>query len=151
MRKILKHSLFGACMGICIGFLCALFFSLSYQTLYFMPSTSEFVNHFSSNTLATASATLLWACIGILFSVSPLLFSIAQWSITRQTIVHFVLTFVVFTPLAILAGWFPLNAFWLSSYILIFVGIYIVMWIISMRHAKKEISELNRLLMKKNR
>lgn len=149
MKKILNLSLSGVSLGICIGFLFALSFSLSYQTSYFMPSTPEFVNHFSSNTLATAASALLWACMGILSSVSPLVFRIEKWSITRQTIVHFVITFVFFTPLAILAGWFPLNIFWLISYTLIFLVIYVVMWLIFMRRAKREISDLNQLLFKR--
>lgn len=151
MKKILNHGLSGASLGICVGFLFALSFSFRYQTSYFIPSTPEFVDHFSSNTLATAVSALLWACMGILFSISPLVFGIGQWSITRQTIVHFVITFVFFTPLAILAGWFPLNAFWLISYTLIFLAIYVVMWLIFMRRAKKEISDLNHLLLKRKK
>ena len=148
MKKILNHVLSGASLGICIGFLFALSFSFINQTSYFMPSTPEFVNHFASNTLATAVSALLWACMGIVFSVSPLVFGIEQWSITRQTIVHFVITFVFFTPLAILAGWFPLNTFWLIGYTLIFLAMYVLMWLIFMHRARKEINDLNKLLLK---
>lgn len=38
---------------------------------------------------------------------------------------------------------------WLISYTLIFLAIYVVMWLIFMRRAKREISDLNHLLLKR--
>ncbi|MCF7523552.1 DUF3021 domain-containing protein [Levilactobacillus brevis] len=66
--------------------------------------------------------------IGLLFGLTSLIFFNEDWSIARQTIWHFGLSYLGFTPLAILAGWFPLNVTWLLLYTLIFIGIYLVIW-----------------------
>ncbi|MGJ3846447.1 DUF3021 domain-containing protein [Levilactobacillus brevis] len=137
----------GAFLGLSIGFICALFFSLTNHATTFMPSSPDFVAHLSSNTMATLAAAGLWAAIGLLFSLTSLIFFNEHWSIARQTIWHLGLSYLGFTPLAILAGWFPLNVTWLLLYILIFVGIYLVIWTYSMLRARKTVQHLNDVLL----
>ncbi|MCT3573703.1 DUF3021 domain-containing protein [Levilactobacillus brevis] len=136
----------GVFLGLSIGFLCALCFSLIYLAPTFMPSSPAFVTRFSSNTMATLVAAGLWATIGLLFGLTSLIFLNEHWSIARQTIWHFGLSYLGFTPLAILAGWFPLNVTWLLLYTLIFVGIYLVIWTYSMLRARKTVRHLNDVL-----
>lgn len=136
----------GVFLGLSIGFLCALCFSLIYHAPTFMPSSPAFVTRFSSNTMATLVAAGLWATIGLLFGLTSLIFLNEHWSIARQTIWHFGLSYLGFTPLAILAGWFPLNVTWLLLYTLIFVGIYLVIWTYSMLRARKTVRHLNDVL-----
>ncbi|KEP86965.1 membrane protein [Oenococcus oeni IOEB_0501] len=146
MKKIISKILFGIPAGICIGFVIALTFSFVYQSQNFVPSAPRFVGHFSSNTLATAVSLIFWACMGIVFSISGMTFEKDEWSITRQTIVHFAITYIGFTPLAILAGWFPLNIFWMISYTLIYLIVYVIIWFVSMLIAKEKIEELNKII-----
>ncbi|MGV1143727.1 DUF3021 family protein [Staphylococcus aureus] len=47
------------------------------------------------------------------FTYGNLIFTDTDWSITKQTVVHFILMMILFVPLAILAGWFHLNL-WIS-------------------------------------
>ncbi|QEA57857.1 DUF3021 domain-containing protein [Weissella sagaensis] len=149
MKKIINIILSGTIIGICIGFLIALTFSLIGQTSHFVPSAPTFVNHFSTNTMATAVSAILWSCTGILFRSASLIFTVDKWSITHQTILHFVITFIIFTPLAVLAGWFPLNISALITFTIIFVVTYIILWSNFMHKAQQEVKELNSLL--KNR
>ena len=51
--------------------------------------------------------------------------------------------YALFTPLAIAAGWFPLNAAWLAIYTAIWFAVYIVLWGIAYLIGKKEILALN--------
>ncbi|MCP9311975.1 DUF3021 domain-containing protein [Liquorilactobacillus satsumensis] len=150
MKKIIKYTLVGIPTGVFIGFMIALIFSFIYRTNNFVPSAPTFVSYFSSNTMATAVSALLWAGMGTVFSVSSLIFEKERWSVTRQTTIHFCVSYVGFTPLAILAGWFPLNAAWLGGYTLIFSGVYLIMWCVFMLAAKNAIFELNQLVAQKN-
>ncbi|GAX03969.1 hypothetical protein IWT140_01603 [Secundilactobacillus pentosiphilus] len=144
--KVIGHMISGAVIGITIGFMMALVFSVLNQTATFMPSTPEFVARFSNNLMATIVSAGLWALMGIVFDVtSYLIFEKSQWSITHQTIVHFIVTYVCFTPLAIIADWFPVQHYFLS-YTLEFVIIYVMMWFISMQIAKAKVRRLNQLL-----
>ncbi|MBZ2405850.1 DUF3021 domain-containing protein [Liquorilactobacillus hordei] len=149
MKKIILQILFGITVGIFIGFTTALTFSFIYQSKYFSPSAPHFITFFSSNIMATAISAILWSFMGILFSLSSMIFEKENWSITRQTITHLIVSYLGFTPLAILAGWFPLTVLWLISYTIIFLIIYLIIWSISMLTAKKEIEELNQLISNK--
>lgn len=146
MKKISSRIIFGSFTGITIGFLIALAFSFIYRSSNFVPSTPLFMRHFVTNTQATAVSAVLWMLMGIVFSVSSLIFEQEKWSITKQATVHFLVSYLGFTPLALLAGWFPINFDWLSFYTLIFILIYAMIWLASMITAKKEVDRLNRLI-----
>ncbi|HAT54351.1 MAG TPA: DUF3021 domain-containing protein [Lactobacillus sp.] len=143
MKKIVHYLTQGATIGIAVGFLISLVFSFIYQSKDYAPSAPIFMAHFSSSTIATAVSGLLWALIGCVFGVSSLVFEQDQWSITKQTVVHFLITYIGFTPLAILCGWFPLNFFWLLFFTITFIIIYVIIWAISMISARREIQAFN--------
>ncbi|MDF7669157.1 DUF3021 domain-containing protein [Lactobacillus sp. ESL0703] len=149
-KKIIRYGCSGILSGIAIGFVIALCCNLIDQTNYFMPSNPPFLHRFSSVTLATLISTILWAMMGFLGGASALIFMQEKWSITKQTVIHFIVTFCLFTPLAILAGWFPLNFLWLSLYTLVFVIVYAIIWYTSMLKAKKQISKINRAIKENN-
>lgn len=144
--KFIWRMIQGGLIGILVGFMLALLFSVWHHASMFMPSSPAFIAHFSSQLMATIVSVGLWALMGIVFRVASLLiFTIDRWSITRQTIVHFLVTYVFFTPLAIAAGWFPLGQF-LISYSIEFVLIYIISWLSAMQVARHTVRQLNRLL-----
>jgi len=146
MKKFGKTLLSGGLIGITFGYLIALLFSTLFQADYLFPSAPRFVSHFSSPLLATQISTLLWILIGEVWTFSSWLFEIERWSITKQTIMHCLCSYVGMTPLAILCGWFPLNFFWLTAYTGIYILIYAVIWTIEMYFARRNISQLNILL-----
>ncbi|WEV37175.1 DUF3021 domain-containing protein [Lactobacillus sp. ESL0677] len=145
-KKILRYGCSGILPGIAIGFLVALSFNLAYQTTDFIPSSTTFINHFHSVTLATLISAILWALMGFLGGAASLVFMQEKWNITKQTIIHFIVMFCLFTPLAILAGWFPLNFLWLSFYTITFIIVYAIIWYTSMLKAKKQVAKLNEVI-----
>ncbi|WP_311407436.1 DUF3021 domain-containing protein [Liquorilactobacillus uvarum] len=149
-RKILKIVISGIPVGITIGLLISLFFSYVYGLENYFPSAPRFIERFERPLNALAISIVLWALIGILFSVSSLIFEKENWSITRQTITHFLVTFGGFTPLAILSGWFPLQWGVFIFFTIIFIIIYIIMWLVSMTSARRDIEKINRNLKKRS-
>ena len=148
MTKLLKLVMRSATIGITIGYLVALSFSEIYPTHYFVPSASAYVTRFPSPLMATLISTGLWALIGIVFGLASLTFKRSSWSITRQTVVNFCLTYLGFTPLAILCGWFPLNLHWLLNFTGIFILMYTGIWLNYYLANYHEVQRLNRLLKK---
>ncbi|GKT02826.1 DUF3021 domain-containing protein [Furfurilactobacillus entadae] len=146
MKKMGARIGFGVIVGITVGYLIALFFSVVEQTKSFYPSSPWFTQHFTSLTTATLASTGLWIMIGVMFSLAGMVFDQERWSITKQTVVHFSVTFVLFTPLAIICGWFPLNVGWLIGYTVIYVVVYITIWLSSMMRAKQIVKRLNKSL-----
>ncbi|WP_300558903.1 DUF3021 domain-containing protein [Companilactobacillus sp.] len=142
-RQLLTIGFLGMSIGIFVGFIWSLLFSFIYQSKSLMPSSPMFYERFSSLTVATAVSAVLWAAMGMLFAYSGLVFRIEKWSITRMTITHFLIVFCVFTPLAVLAGWFPLTVYWFLFYILVFIISYSLSWIISMMISSQRVNEVN--------
>lgn len=151
MKKIIKAGILGMPLGITIGLIIALIFSYLNHTDYLMASSPQFFTNFSSNLDGTTFSILLWALMGFVFSSSSLVFNIENWSITKQTVIHFITTFILFTILACLAGWFPLQATFFIYYFIEFLIIYLIVWTTTMAIEKKKINELNRLLNKRNK
>lgn len=131
MKKIFLMTIAGGLLGIAIGFLIALSFTFIYQVPNFTPSAPAFVAQFATSTIATAVSAGLWFLMGVVFTLGSLVYTFEHWSITKQTIVHFIITFGSFTPLAILVGQFPLNVFWLLGYTFVFIAIYSFNWILA--------------------
>lgn len=146
MTKFIKTTLNSGVIGIAVGFMVALFFSVAFNANYLEPSSPMFNNQFHSPLTATVVAAILWMLMGIVFGIASQIFTVERWSITRQTLTHFIVVFVLFTPLAIIAGWFPLDVLWLVYYTIIFVVIYLVMWFISMLDARQQIMSANQSL-----
>lgn len=148
MKRLCKLTVSGIIIGDFIGFWISIFFSLFYGSAHYYPSSPEFVAQFSSTLTATWVSALYWAAIGIVFSVASLIFMNDAWSLTRVTVTHFLITLICFTPLAILCGWFPLKWWFLLTFFLIFICIYVVMWLTFYIIAKKTVKAINMKLKK---
>ncbi len=145
MKKIAKIFFSGITVGITVGYILALIFSYFYGTDRFYPSSPSFIQQFSSPLTATLVSTILWALMGICFSATSLVFQ-TNWGITRQTLTHLLITYLVFTPLAVLAGWFPATLVFICWYSGEFLFIYVIIWGIGMHVAKSKVRELNQTL-----
>ncbi|KRL01106.1 DUF3021 domain-containing protein [Liquorilactobacillus capillatus] len=148
-KRIFIVAAAGVPQGITIGLLISLVFSYIYRLENYVPSAPYFTEMFKHPLNAIAVSIVLWALMGILFSTTSLIFTKENWSITRQTVTHFIVTFVGFVPLAILAGWFPLRWGVFIFFTIIFVIIYVFLWFISMLKAKHDIQKINRNIKKK--
>lgn len=67
--------------------------------------------------------------IGAYFSVSALLFEIDEWSMLKQTLVHYTASLIILFPVFTwLTGWIPLHPQSLLIGWLYFTGTYILNW-----------------------
>ncbi|USS85114.1 DUF3021 domain-containing protein [Fructilactobacillus myrtifloralis] len=113
------------------------------------PSNPDFISHFGSELTATAVAGVMWMAMGMVFSLSSLIFGIERWSITKQTVLNFIVTYVLFSTLAVVSEWFPLEFSYFANFTIIFIIIYVVIWTIEMRRARQTIAEINQKLTQK--
>lgn len=151
LKQIFNCGFKGMYGGIATGFLISLFFNLINNSSTYQPSSIDFSKQFSSNMVATLISTLLWALMGFVFSAGSLIFNCEKWSITKQTIMHFLITLVFFTPLAVLAGWFPFGFLGILMCIGYFVIIYLIAWYIEMKKAKVRVDKINHAIAAKNK
>lgn len=67
--------------------------------------------------------------IGAYFSVSALLFEVEEWSMLKQTLVHYTASLIILFPVFTwLTGWIPLHPQSLLIGWLYFTGTYILNW-----------------------
>jgi hypothetical protein len=141
----------GLSRGIMIGLTMALIFSSIFGGNKFYPvSPVSFMGeiyyaHLNEN-LIMFIAVVLWGCIGLLFQFTSLIFTHTDWSITKTTVMHFMISYIGFLPLAILSGWFPLYISAILMFTFIFIIIYFIMWYINYSKAKKMVAAINNVL-----
>ncbi|HFI0790267.1 TPA: DUF3021 domain-containing protein [Streptococcus suis] len=85
---------------------------------------------------------LLWAAIGLLFQLADKIFE-QDWSLLRMTATHFCITALGFTPLSILAGWFPVKLGALFFFWFIFVLVYASLFFLNYRKMERQIKDIN--------
>ena len=146
--KILKSIIIGFFIGIDIGLFMSVVFSFMIADGSYYPAPVRFMEHFSNETSAMVASIFLWAAIGILFSVTSLIFRESEFSITKMTILHCVISYIFFVPLSILAGWYTFNLSALASFTIVYIIIYIIVWVIFMLINLNHVREINAKLKK---
>lgn len=131
MTKQLRNGLSFAAHGVLIGLAISTFFSYLSGTGNYYPSGSVFMSQFASPLNAMVISIVLWGLMGLLFGFGAMIFNIDRWSLAKQTAVNFLVYYLGFSPLAIIAGWFSLTVTNFVIFTAIFVVIYAVCWLIS--------------------
>lgn len=88
--------------------------------------------------------------IGAYFSVSALLFEIDEWSMLKQTLVHYTASLIILFPVFTwLTGWIPLHPQSLLIGWLFFTGTYILNWFGWYNYFKQLEKRMNQSLQKR--
>ena len=149
MKKLIHAIQKGVLIGVIISIITSLIFLQGdYYPMIPVSFMGEVYYERFNETIVMLIAVGLWALIGILFTYGNNIFTKTDWSITKQTIVHFLVMLLLFLPLAILAGWFPINVGSIVSFIIIFIVIYVAMWIGTYQRNKHLVTEINSSLKK---
>ncbi|RHW53396.1 hypothetical protein DS834_00190 [Lactobacillus bombicola] len=149
-KKILKLALWSAPIGVNIGIFSYLIFNPSFNPFSSLSNFERFFQHSVSVNLVDL---FIWALIGIIFGCSSLIYQVETWSITKQTLVHFCITYFSLSIINIFAN---VNKFsWAKYYDLFdftidFCIIYLIVWSVSIIRAKMTVRSLNRKLHQKN-
>lgn len=130
MKKYVSNGLSFAAVGILIGLTLSIIFSYLSGTGIYSPSSEIFVDRFATPLDALLVSIILWGLMGLVFGFGSLIFNIKKWSIVKQTVVNFIVYFIGFAPLAVLAGWFPLTLGSWTTFMVIFCLVYAFCWII---------------------
>ena len=147
-NNIIYRFVFGIFIGIDIGLFMSIFFSYIVGNGAYQPAPTGFISHFPNELSAMLVSILIWAAIGALFSTTSLIFTHTEFSITKMTLLHCIINYIVFVPLSILAGWYEFNLAELASFTIVYIIIYVIIWIVFMFINMKHIREINAKLKK---
>ena len=147
-NNIIYRFVFGIFIGIDIGLFMSIFFSYIVGNGAYQPAPTGFISHFPNELSAMLVSILIWSAIGALFSTTSLIFTHTEFSITKMTLLHCIINYIVFVPLSILAGWYGFNLAELASFTIVYIIIYVIIWIVFMFINMKHIREINAKLKK---
>lgn len=147
-NKIIGRIVFGICIGIDIGLLMSIILSYLSGNKIYQPAPERFLQLFSNEITAMIASVFIWASIGVLFSVTSLIFTHTEFSISKMTVLHCIINYIFFVPLAVLAGWYSFDVIDLVSFTVIYIFVYFIVWIVFMLINKRYISEINAKLNK---
>ncbi|HDR7434796.1 TPA: DUF3021 domain-containing protein [Bacillus anthracis] len=106
-----------------------------------------YVNGMETVETKTLIAYLVTAnMIGLIFSFASFIFEKEEWSILKQTSIHFIVLLGTFLPTAILIGWVPNRFSPILVCIGIFIVIYFMIWFIMTLYWKRKIKKINHQL-----
>ncbi len=142
LKSIISRSLISAPIGVTIGLIFALIFCQVNNLPQFTPSTENFVSLFANPVQATFVSMIIWALMGAIYGGSSVIFEQERWSITRQTFSHFLITYILVTPLSILAG-MPFNLTIFLGYTLNYCVVYLIIWLATMFFSRRMAEQLN--------
>ncbi|CYW43680.1 DUF3021 domain-containing protein [Streptococcus suis] len=143
----MKKYILSASLGIAIGTIISIITSAVFGQGTYFPlnpfSTmgAYYVEHFNQPTVMMI-CVVIWAAIGTLFQLADTIFE-QDWSLLRMTATHFCITALGFTPLGILAGWFPVKLGALLFFWFIFVLIYASLFFLNYRKMERQIKDIN--------
>lgn len=142
----MRYAITGFPVGIVIGLVISIGFSYAYGLTEYFPAPPRFVDQFDSSLNALVISVVIWALIGGVFSCTSLIFTDTDWSITKMSAVHCIVTYTLFLPLSLVARWYPLSLVGTGIFTMYYIFIYLIMWTIFMLKAKQDIKKINRRL-----
>lgn len=151
MKKIIKRFISGSVLGISIGYLITLIISVIKGQGIYYGASPQLISVFGSEINAMIVQTLASMLIGGVYSSSSYIFDGTNYSITKQTILHFLITTPVYLIMGYLCCWWSLSSLIeIISFIGIYVVIYIIIWIVFYLYWKNKLSKLNEEIKKIN-
>ncbi|NLN97096.1 MAG: DUF3021 domain-containing protein [Eubacteriaceae bacterium] len=146
-RQLFFRGLLGFPLGIAIGHVVSIV--VSAMVSHSMGHASYFVCapaliDLTGNELnAVILQTLLSGVLGSVFAASSMIWELEDWSIAKQTGMHFTITASVMMPIAYLLKWMDNSFYGFVVYFAIFALIFFVIWLVQYWVVKKKIDQIN--------
>ena len=145
-KEAVKRAIMGFIYGVFIGQTILILESLMARDGNFYPVAASLVNLAGTKIGAVIIQYFLTGIIGTTFAATTVIFEMDNWSLLRQTIIHFIITSIVMYIAGFLCGWFPHK---LSSTLIwfgIFIVIYVIFWISFSSYYKNKVKKMNEAL-----
>ena len=145
-KEAVKRAIMGFIYGVFIGQTILILESLMARDGNFYPVAASLVNLAGTKIGAVIIQYFLTGLIGTTFAATTVLFERDNWSLLKQTIIHFIITSIVMYIAGFLCGWFPHK---LSSTLIwfgIFIVIYVIFWISFSSYYKNKVKKMNEAL-----
>lgn len=145
-KKLIRRSVSGVPVGITIGYLLSILFSLAYGGGRYSPCVPELCAITGSEISAVLLQALLCGVLGAGFGASSMLWELEAWGIARQTGIYFLTVSLIMMPIAYALYWMEHSVGGFLSYFGIFALIFALVWLLQYARIKHSIKKINLLL-----
>lgn len=142
-KKILLRGAIGMPTGIAVGYLFTVVLSLIWGKGYYSPCVPTLVDDMGNEIRAVILQTLLCALLGASFAASSVIWEMEHWSIAKQTGTYFLIASVTMLPTAYFLHWMERSLTGFLSYLGIFAGIFLAIWLFQFFLAMRNVQKIN--------
>lgn len=149
-QKLLTRSVIGAPIGLAIGTIIAIIFSLTVSDGEFYPVAPELITDCGSEINAVLLQAICSLLYGAAWAGASVIWETENWSLLRQTVTHLMICSLATFPIAYFMRWMHHSISGVLIYFGIFLGIYLIIWISQYSSMKKRVKQINRRVHEKN-
>lgn len=143
-KEVLRRSAVGAVFGVTLSQLIAIIISLCIGDGNFYSVVPSLTGRMNSEVNAAIVQTACSFVYGAIFGGMSMVWELDNWSILKQTIVHFSVVSVATMPIAYVTEWMPHSVSGALVYFAIFAVSYVFIWLSQYMAIKKRIDEMNK-------
>lgn len=144
LKKALLRGLAGIPIGVFVGYTITLILSLFWGQGRYSPVVPAVVETVGSEIGAVALQYVLLCLMGFLYALASCIWSVEHWSLTRQTVCHFLAITLGTLPIVLICRWAEYMPGGILGYFGIFGVVYAVLWLALTMSTRREIREVNR-------
>lgn len=145
-KEVIKRSALGAAFGVVISQVIAIIISLCIADGSFYAVVPSLADKMGSEISAVILQTVFSFLYGAVFGGVSVIWELDNWSLLKQSVVHFLVVSVTTLPVAYITEWMHHSVLGAIIYFAIFAVIYATIWFSQYMAIKKRIYEMNRQL-----
>ena len=143
-KNVIGQCFIGALIGLTISYTITIIISVLINSGEFYPVVPQLIKTCGNELNAVIVQTVFSMVYGAVMAGSMFIWTIDNWSILKQTVVHCIVISVTSLPIAYILYWMPHTVTGIIIYILIFFAIYFFIWITLYFSIKKQIKAINK-------
>lgn len=142
-KTIVKRCLLGAVIGVFISHVIAIVISLCIADGTFYAVVPQLIESTGSELNAVLLQTVCSVLYGAMFAGVSVIWELDNWSILKQTVIHFLVVSIATLPVAYVTHWMHHSVLGMIIYFGIFAVIYAFIWFGQYMAVKYNVIEMN--------
>lgn len=142
-NKLLSRCLLGAPIGVVVSTVVTIIISLCTGHGEYYAAPHELVDWCGSETTAVIVQFICALAIGAIGGGSSLVWSMDNWSLTKQTLVHFAVIAVPYIPISYVLNWLPHYLYGALGFVAAFIAVYVIIWLSVYLSIKFKLKKMN--------
>ncbi|MBP5603900.1 MAG: DUF3021 domain-containing protein [Treponema sp.] len=145
-KAIIKRAILGFIYGVFIGQTILILESLMMRDGNFYAVSTSLIKLAGTKIGAVIIQYFLTGLLGTTFAATTVIFEMDNWSLIRQTLLHFIITSIVMYIAGFLCGWFPHTVVSTLIWFGVFIIVYVIFWVCFSLYYKNKVKKINEAL-----